>query len=122
MCVMLAGCAPRATQTGSKNRLRDLITHDEIEESTQRNMDLYAAIQSLRPQMFAPAPGIQRKSNDVDLAVYVNRIRQNGVIALRSILAYNVEEVRYLNPTASQNELGQGASGGAILVTLKKPD
>jgi hypothetical protein len=123
VCVVLAGCAPRATQTGSKpNHLRELITHDEIEESTQANLDLYSAIQSLRPQMLAAPPGIGRASNDVALAVYVNRIRQNGVIALRSIVAYKVEEVRYLNPTQSQNELGQSASGGAIMVTLRKPE
>jgi hypothetical protein len=52
----------------------------------------------------------------------VNKIKQNGVLALRSISASNVKEVRYLNPTASQNQLGQGASAGAIMVTLRTPD
>lgn len=125
VCVllMLAACTPRAAQTGAKrNTLRELITHDEIEESTQRNMDLYSAIQSLRPQMLAPPPGIGRVSNDSELAVYVNKIRQNGVIALRSISASSVSEVRYLNPTQSQNQLGQSASNGAIMVTLRSPD
>jgi hypothetical protein len=125
MCafLMLAACAPRATQTESKrNNLRELLTYEEIEESTQRNLDLYSVIQSLRPQMLAPPPGIRRVSNDVELAVYVNKIKQNGVLALRSISASNVKEVRYLNPTASQNQLGQGASAGAIMVTLRTPD
>jgi hypothetical protein len=85
-------------------------------------MDLYSAIQSLRPQMLAPPPGIKRVSNDSELAVYVNKIRQNGVIALRSISAASVSEVRYLNPTQSQNQLGQSASNGAILVTLRMPE
>ena len=123
VCALLAGCAPRTTQTGAKTaHPRELITHEEIEESTQANMDLYSAIQSLRPQFLAPPPGIRRASNDNELAVYVNRIRQNGVIALRSISAFNVAEVRYLNPTQSQNELGQSASAGAIMVTLRKPE
>jgi hypothetical protein len=123
VCLVLVACAPRATQTGSKrNNLRELITHEEIEESTQRNLDLYSVIQSLRPQMLAPPPGIRRASNDVELAVYVNKIKQNGVVALRSISALSVSEVRYLNPTQSQNQLGQSASNGAIMVTLRTPD
>jgi len=122
-CALLIGCAPRATQTGSKaSHPRELITHDEIEESTQRSMDLFSAIQSLRPQFLAPPPGIRRASNDNELAVYVNKIRQNGVVALRSISAFNVAEVRYLNPTQSQNQLGQSASAGAIMVTLRAPE
>lgn len=123
VCALLAGCAPRASQTGSKvSHARELITHDEIEQSTQANMDLFSAIQSLRPQFLAPPPGIRRASNDSELAVYVNKIRQNGVVALRSISASNVAEVRYLNPTQSQNQLGQSASAGAIMVTLRKPE
>jgi len=122
-CALLVACAPRATQTGTKTaHPREVITHEEIEESTQANMDLFSAIQSLRPQFLAAPPGIRRASNDMELAVYVNRIRQNGVVALRSISASNVAEVRYLNPTQSQNQLGQSASAGAIMVTLRKPD
>ena len=121
--VLLAGCTPRATQTGSRiSHPRELITHEEIEESTQRNMDLFTAIQSLRPQFLAAPPGIRRASNDNELAVYVNKIKQNGVIALRSISASSVSEVRYLNPTQSQNQLGQSASAGAIMVTLRQPE
>ena len=83
-------------------------------------MDLYQAIRSLRPHFLASPPGVQRASADQDLAVYVDRIRQNGVVALRSITAYTVEEVRYLDPTASQNELGTVASAGAIMVTMHR--
>ena len=121
-CLVLAtACAPRAANTSpSGSHLRELLRHDEIEQSTQRDMDLYAAIQSLRPQMLTPAPGVKRASNDADLAVYVDHVRQAGIVALRSIVASRVEEVRYLNPTASQNELGPIASAGAIMVTVRK--
>ena len=76
LCVLLvlAACAPRATQGGAKkNTLRELLTSAEIEESTQRTMDLYSAIQALRPQMLAPPPGIRRVSNESELAVYVKK-------------------------------------------------
>jgi len=122
LCAGLA-CAPRATQTGPKTpRVREIITHEEIEQSTQANMDLFSAIQSLRPQFLAAPPGVRRASNDNELAVYVNKIKQNGIVALRSISAFNVAEVRYLNPTQSQNQLGQSASAGAIMVTLRQPE
>lgn len=120
--LLVLGCATGGarTSTGSA-RLRDVLTRAEIEQSAQREVDLYQAIRSLRPHFLAPAPGVGRTSNDVALAVYVDRLRQNGVIALRSITAWRVEEVRYLDPTASQNELGPSASSGAIVVTMRKP-
>jgi hypothetical protein len=118
----IAGCAPHKTQSSaSANRLRNVITRDEIESSAQREMDLYQAIRSLRPHFLAAPPGVQRASADGAIAVYVDRIRQNGIVALRSITAYSVEEVRYLDPTASQNEFGTIASSGAIMVTMHRP-
>jgi hypothetical protein len=53
--------------------------------------------------------------------VYVNRIRQTDIAALRTLRASDVEEVRYLDPTASQSELGPTAAGGALVVKLRKP-
>src|SRR5438045_3770257 len=102
-CLALS-CSGRKPVTGpTPNRLRNVITRDEIEVSAQREMDLYTAIRGLRPHFFAAPPGIQRASNDAELAVYVDRIRQNGVVALRSISARSIDEVRYLDPTTSQN-------------------
>ena len=53
------------------------------------------------------------------IAVYFGRLRQAGLETLRTIAAVNVEEVRYLDPTASQNEFGPMASGGALIVVLR---
>jgi len=52
------------------------------------------------------------------LAVYVGRIRQTGIDALKSIGAANVAEVRYLDPTAAQNQFGFVATGGALVIKL----
>jgi hypothetical protein len=53
--------------------------------------------------------------------VYVDRIRQSGVEALRSIAAGKVADVRYLDPTASLNEYGPTASGGSLHVRMFDP-
>jgi hypothetical protein len=57
------------------------------------------------------------------LSVYVDRTRQPSTDVLRQIVTNTVEEVRYLDPSRSQNEYGLTANGGAIvikLVTLRK--
>jgi len=72
----------------------------------------------LRPHFLAPPPGLQRASAEPATAVYVGRTRQNGLDALRTILASNVDEVRYLDPTAAQNQFGAAASAGAVIVKL----
>ena len=98
---------------------RDLLTREEILSSTAQQGDLLQAIHSLRPNFLAPPRG---RTPLTGLAVYVNRIRQNGGLdALRSISATKVAEVRYLEPTAALNELGPAAAGGAIVVTLADP-
>ncbi len=101
---------------------RDLITHAELMASTLSEQDLYQAIQSLRPHFLAPAPGVRPTSASGALSVYVDGVRQAGSATLRSIGAVRVEEVRYLGPVESRNELGVRASGGAIMVKLIKPE
>ena len=90
--------------------------------------DLFQAIQSLRPQFLTlPATVHSRGSAaSAPISVYIDRARQMGVQSLRTIAAINVAEVRYLDPTESQNQFGAIASSGAILVKLydstKNPD
>lgn len=100
---------------------RDLILREELLASARSDLDLYQAIRSLRPHFLAPAPGVRRASSPSAIAVYLDGVRQAGVESLRSIGAGFVEEVRYLSPTASQNELGVTASGGAIMVKMHRP-
>ena len=108
------------TAPGPKTQ-RDLILREELLASARSDLDLYQAIRSLRPHFLAPAPGVRRASSPAAIAVYLDGVRQAGVESLRSIGAGFVEEVRYLSPTASQNELGVTASGGAIMVKMHRP-
>lgn len=91
--------------------------------SNARQGDLYQAIRSLRPNFFMTPSSVHSSGSTASspLAVYIGRLRQAGVESLRTISATSVELVRYLDPTASQNEFGQMASGGALVITLIDP-
>lgn len=122
--LLAAGCSslgpPKATGPQPQ---RDVITREEILNSTAQQGDLLDAIHSLRPHFLAIPRGVYSRSSPaaVPLAVYVNRVRQAGLESLRSIAASKVAEVRYLDPTASLNEFGPTAAGGALLVTMFDP-
>jgi hypothetical protein len=120
--VLAAACMTRAQAARIARPQRDVISRQELLDSGHGEVDLYQAIGSLRPQFFSAAPGVGRASSAVPIAVYVEGIRQPGAIALRSIRASTVEEVRYLNPTAALNEFGPIAGGGALVVTMYRPD
>jgi hypothetical protein len=105
------------------SRQRDLLTREEILSSTAQQGDLLQAIHSLRPQFFAVPRGVYSRSSPAatPIAVYVDRVRQSGVDALRSISASKVAEVRYYEPTAALNEFGPTAGGGALLIRMFDP-
>ena len=104
---------------------RDVITRKEILSSSLRDQDLLTVIKALRPHFLQTPRGTPslKGTGTTALSVYVDRIRQPGTDDLRRIAAPTVEEVRYLDPSRSQNEYGLTANGGAIvikLVTLRK--
>jgi hypothetical protein len=100
-----------------------LLTREEIEQSTVGMLDLFQAVRTLRPHFLESPRGLQSRGSTASraTAVYINRVRQAGVESMRSLSALAVEEVRYLDPTASQNEFGPAASGGAVVILLRKP-
>src|SRR5690349_20829166 len=104
----------------AQKQQRDVITRDEIQKSAQKDLDLFQAIRSLRPRFFEGRPGVRTLggSRPAEVVVYVGRVPQGGIDALKNIPASSVDEVRYLDPTRSESEYGSLARGGAIVVTL----
>jgi hypothetical protein len=118
---VVAACGPSVPgQAAAPKTQRDVLTREEIANSPQDISTLYSAIQSLRPQFLASPLGVQPGSAKKTIAIYVNGALQSGTEVLQGISAGNVDEVRYLDPIRAQSQYGQVASGGAILVTLRK--
>jgi hypothetical protein len=105
----------------AQKRQRDRITREEILKSAHSELDLFQVIRSLRPHFLQPPPGVRTLGGanaPAPVAVYVDGRRETGIDALRTIMALQVEEVRHLDATRSENEFGPAASGGAVLVKL----
>ena len=54
------------------------------------------------------------------IALYVDGRKDTGIDALKIMDPLTIEEVRYLDPTRSENEFGPTAANGAVVVKLRK--
>jgi hypothetical protein len=123
LAMVLVGCASAGARRTAPQGERNVLTREEIESSAYRDLDLYQTLRSLRPKFLEPPPTPRSRASTASMptAVYIDRMRQSGIAALRTLRASDVDEVRYLDPTASQSELGPAAAGGALIVKLRKP-
>lgn len=108
----------------AQKRSRDRLTHEEIMSSSQKDQTLFLALRALKPHFLEPPRGTRSfgAAAQEGLLVYVDGRRASGGDVLGSIMAADVEEVRYLDPTRSQNEYGINANGGALQIKLIKRD
>jgi hypothetical protein len=140
--VGLAAVAAFAGTAEAQKKDRNLITREEIMASAQKDGDLHAAIRSLRPHFLAKprgnrsmgiggmsgsaSPGAQGTRTTIggdsgaEPLVYVNGNKLGELNLLKTILAADVFEVKYLDPTKAQEEFGPDAAGGAVIVQLVK--
>lgn len=121
LALLIGGASPGAAH--AQRRERDKITRAEVEASSHRDLDLYQVIRSLRPH-FLEVRGVRSVGNSsasgTPILLYVDGKRDAGIDALRNIPARNVEEVRYLSPTAAATEFGPSGANGAVIVKLKR--
>jgi hypothetical protein len=124
MLVAAVTCALAAPRDAvAQKRQRDRISREEIVSSPHKDLDLYQVIRALRPNFLQPPPGARTLGGSYGVspvAVYVDGTQETGIDALRTMTALRVEEVRYLDPTRSENEFGPRANGGAIVIKLYK--
>ena len=111
-------CTVSTDAAAQKKKQRDVITQEEIKDGGQLDRDLGSAIRSLRPHFLAPPRGVRTMGAGMiyPLVLYVDGIRQPDIDALVSVMAKDVREVRYLEPSQSSNAYGITANGGAIVV------
>jgi hypothetical protein len=116
-----AGLGLMPADAMAQKRDRDKITREEILNSSQKERDLLVVIRGLRPHFVAPPRGVRSMGGRAAPTVlYVNGNKMGDLSMLRQILAIDVFEVRYMDPSKAENEFGIGHSGGAVLVTLVK--
>lgn len=116
--VVLALIAVPASLDAQK-RSRDVIKRDEIVAAVTKDIDLYTAIQRLRPHFFegSKVPRSMGMGMVNPLRIYFERNEQPFEI-LRSTLAWDADEVRYLPPSEAEGRFGGKANGGAILIKI----
>lgn len=123
IAVALIAAAP-STACAQKQQ-RDLISREELVKVTQDNesMDLFTAIQRLRPRFLEAPRGLRSFGGGTIYPIVVSIDgRKTDPQMLQTLRALEVEEVRYLDPSRSQNEFGVTANSGAIVIKLpKKP-
>lgn len=124
LLVVGALIAVTPTDVFAQKKQRDVITNEEIAASGQRDLDLLQAIKALRPHFFEGPRGARSLGGGAIMPVMVvvdgRRGEQDALSQLRAI---DAKEVRYLDPTRSQNEYGISANSGAIVVkTLSAKD
>ena len=107
----------------AQKKSRDVITREEILKSGQANGDLMTAIKVLRPHFLEAPRGTRSISGTgmAPIAIYVDKVRQPGGDVLLQMMANAVADVRYLDPSRSQNEYGITANGGAIVIRKYVP-
>ena len=105
----------------AQKRDRDLITREEILNSSKKDQDIFQVIRALRPHFLLPPRGVRSTRGGARASVlYVNGNRAGELVLLRSILAADVFEVKYLDSARAENEFGIGHSGGVVMVQLVK--
>lgn len=108
----------------AQKRQRDRITREEIENSPHKNLDAFQLIRNMRPHFLEPPKGVRSFGNSttpyLPIALYVDGRKDTGIDALRVMDPSTIEEIRYLDPTRSENEFGPQAANGAVVVKLRK--
>lgn len=106
----------------AQKKSRDKLTQEEIATSALKDQDLRAAIRGLKPHFLEGPRGVRTIGGGMQypLVVYVDGIRASGSDVLDAIRADEVQEVKYLDATRSQNEYGITANGGALQIKLRQ--
>lgn len=106
----------------AQKRSRDRLTNEEIVGSAFKDKPLFDALRALKPHFVEPPRGTRSIGGSFTqpLVIYVDGIKAPGGDVLQTLMAADVQEVRYLDPTRSQNEYGITANGGALQIKLVK--
>ena len=110
---LLVGCAARGTSGGGQH---NVVTSADLARAG--NVSLHEALVQVRPA-FLRSRGVQNAATPAHpIRVYVGRLEMEGLEHLREIMAKNVKEVRFLEPSQANARFGGNNNGGALIITM----
>jgi hypothetical protein len=116
-CASTGGTSASTGATTSESR--NLLTATQL--ATAGDINLYDAVNSLRPVFLRARPAPGTKLGTVVPTVYLDGLElREGLEALKSLHARNVQEVRFLEAQQANSRFGTQNNAGALLVTSKK--
>jgi hypothetical protein len=107
----------------SRSTSRDVIRADEVTERAADASNAYEIIQKLRPQMLVGRGTASPNDNTGETShpkVYVDNVLFGDLGSLRTIVANQVLEVRFISASDATTRWGTGHMGGVILITTKR--
>lgn len=111
----LAGCASAGGGGGEDGAPRGRPNHIIREElATMEQLDMYQAIQRLRPNWLRA-----RMGQTAQIIVDGNR-QPGGLTVLQQYRVTQVQEARFLSASDATTRFGTGFDGGAIMVTTRR--
>jgi hypothetical protein len=121
LLVVVGACASSssATQAGSTAHRGSstVLTQDEL--AATATVNVYDAIQRLRPQWLTSSR-VRRGASGDPTQVYLDNNRYGTVESLRGLSLAGIQEIRWLSASEATNRWGTGNTGGAIVVLMAK--
>lgn len=113
--------AAACSTTGSQSRPardRSLITREELEAYDERSA--YVAVERLRPGwLLADRTANLRGAGSVTPQVIVDGMHRGGLETLRTLMAREIEELRFLSSSDASTRYGTGYPAGAIVIKTR---
>jgi hypothetical protein len=119
---LVGGCASpgAAPAPAGGGRSRNLITQDEIQQSSARTA--FELVQTLRPE-YLRSRGMTSASDNAREGglpvVYVDGVQYGSVASLTNIAPGTIREIRYLRAQDATTRFGTGVANGVIEVITK---
>jgi len=112
------GATPAPTGTRPARRQANLITEEELAQSSARNG--LQAVQMLRPDWLRGRGSASiRDVSPAAVIVYVNDQRLGGVNELEQLNVTAIKSLRFMSASEATNRYGTGHTGGVITVVAR---
>jgi hypothetical protein len=118
LTLVLTGCASAGSAGGQRSN-PNVITTAELRPADPEGLNVFQAIQRMRPQWLR-GRGVATFTGGSELPrVLVEEAPFGEVDDLRSMDAYDIEELRFLSAADATTRFGTGYQAGVILVYLR---